>query len=63
MWQDPIVSEVRRVRETHAAEFISDLKAIYRALKSEEELGRHEMVSFNPRPATPVTEKKQAVVA
>ena len=34
MWEDPIVAEVRRVREAHAAQFNNDLLAIYRDLKA-----------------------------
>jgi hypothetical protein len=33
MWKDPIVEEVRRIREEHAARFGYDLKAIYEDLK------------------------------
>jgi hypothetical protein len=32
MWQDPIVEEIRKVREAHTARFGYDLRAIYRAL-------------------------------
>ena len=33
MWLDPIVEEVRKVREAHAAKFNYDLRAIYQDLK------------------------------
>jgi hypothetical protein len=36
MWEDPIVDEVRKVRDAHAAQYDYDLKAIYHALKQEE---------------------------
>jgi hypothetical protein len=52
MCQDPIVTEVRRVRQAHAAEFGYDLNAIYRALKEEEQQGRHQRVSFSPKPVS-----------
>jgi hypothetical protein len=45
-WIDPIVEEVRRIREAHAAQFDYDLSRIYEDLKrSERESGR-EVVSF-----------------
>ncbi len=36
MWDDPIVSEVRKAREAHAAKFNNDLRAIYLDLKNKE---------------------------
>jgi hypothetical protein len=52
MWSDPIVDEVRRVREAYAAQFNFDLDEIYQDLKrreaersvklSGEQLGRDE---------------------
>jgi len=60
MWQDPIVAEVRRIREAYAAQFNHDLQALYRALKEQEERSLRPKVSFPPRPvalaqaATPV---------
>ena len=33
MWEDPIVEEVRKARDAHAAKFNYDLQAIYRDLK------------------------------
>lgn len=35
-WSDPIVEEVRRVRDAYAARFNYDLRAIYRDLKEQE---------------------------
>ena len=37
MSEDPIVQEVRRIREEHAARFDDDLKAIFADLKGTEE--------------------------
>ncbi len=63
MWQDPIVMEVRRAREAHAAQFNFDLRAIYRALKDQEELTQHEKASFMPKRILPVEiEIKPALV-
>ncbi len=35
-WLDPIVDEVRRVRDAYAARFNYDLRAIFRDLKEQE---------------------------
>ncbi len=53
MWQDPIVTEVRRTREAHAAKYNFDLQAMFQALKEQEEKSRHEKVSFAPKRITP----------
>ena len=37
MWEDPIVQEIRKIREKHAAFFNYDLWKIYRDLKEQEE--------------------------
>jgi len=55
---DPIVAEVRRIREEHAARFNYDLRAIYEDFKRiEKELGL-KVVSLPPKrvpkPAEPV---------
>ena len=54
MWQDPIVAEVRQVREAHAAQFNFDLRAIYSALKEQEEQSQREKVSFAPKHIPPI---------
>ncbi len=62
MWQDPIVTEVRQVREAHAARFDFDLQAIYRVLIEQEERSQREKVSFAPKRISPVkTEEKPAL--
>jgi hypothetical protein len=64
MWQDPIVAEVRQVREAHAARFDYDLQAIYRALKEQEDQSQREKVSFAPNRIPPVnTEIKPALAS
>jgi hypothetical protein len=61
MWQDPIVAEVRQAREAHAAQFDFDLRAIYNALKEQEEQSQREKVSFPPKHILPIrTEIKPA---
>jgi hypothetical protein len=49
MWKDPIVEEVRRVRNEHAARFNYDLKAIYRDLKEQERTSARRHVRFEPK--------------
>jgi hypothetical protein len=56
MCQDPIVAEVRRVREVHAAQFDYDLKAIYRDLREQEDKAQLTTVSL---PAKRISEKEQ----
>ena len=36
MWEDPIVAEVRKIRDRHAAAFNYDLDAIFQDLKKQE---------------------------
>ena len=43
---DPIVDEVRRVRDAHAARFHYDLDAIFRDIKEQEKKSEHKFVSF-----------------
>ena len=49
MWEDPIVAEIRRIREEHAARFNYDLWAIYEELKEQERKSGRKFVSYPPR--------------
>ena len=49
-WSDPIVDEVRRVRDAYAARFNYDLRAIYRDLKEQEKRSGRKVVSYAERP-------------
>lgn len=51
MARDPIVEEVRRIRDEYAARFDYDLDAIYRDLKERERRGEFCVVYRRPRPA------------
>jgi len=52
MWVDPIVEEVRRAREEHAARFNFDLAAIFQDFKEQEKRSGRKTVSLSPkRPA------------
>ena len=49
MWTDPVVDEVRKVRDEHAARFGYDLDAIVRDLKRLEAESGRVFVSYPPR--------------
>jgi len=49
MWEDPIVEEVRKVRDAHAAQFNYDLREIYQALKKEEAESGRKFVKLSPK--------------
>src|SRR5206468_3006758 len=53
MIDDPIVAEVRRVREAYAAQFNYDLEAIYRDLKQREKASGRRYVRYPPRTYNP----------
>ena len=49
-WRDPIVEEIRRIREAQAAEHDFDIRRIVRAAQQEEQiLLKGRLVSFPPR--------------
>ena len=55
---DPIVEEVRRVREAHAAQFNYDLDAIFQDINAQELKSGHKFVSGVARwgvPSQPAT--------
>lgn len=49
MWSDPIVEEVRAIRDAYAKQFNYDLEAIYRDLKEQETRSGREVVSLPPK--------------
>jgi hypothetical protein len=51
VWEDPIVDEVRQVREAHAARFRHDLQAIFRDIKQQEQESGRTFVSYPARRA------------
>ena len=56
MWQDPIVEEVRRIRDEHAKRFNYDLHAICEDFRKMQSSSGRTVVSRQPRrPAIPVT--------
>ena len=50
---DPIVDEVRRVRDAHAAMFNYDLDAIFQDIKEQEKKSGLTFVSYPPRRTEP----------
>jgi hypothetical protein len=52
MWDDPIVADVRQVREAHAVQFNNDLLAIYHDLKEQEQNSHRRFVSYPARHAS-----------
>jgi hypothetical protein len=50
---DPIVDEVRRARDSHAARFNYDLDAIFRDIKEQEKKSGHKFVCGVARPSVP----------
>jgi hypothetical protein len=50
---DPIVDEVRGVRDAHAAMFNYDLDAIYQDIKEQEKKSGLKFVSYSPRRIEP----------
>ena len=49
MWRDPIVEEIRKIREEHAARFNYDIDAIVADIRKRQEEGGHKVVSLPPR--------------
>lgn len=49
MWRDPIVEEVRKIREAHARQFNYDLHAIYGDIKEREKSSGREFTSLPPK--------------
>lgn len=53
LWQDPIVDEVRQVRERYAALFSYDLQALFQDLKAQENRSDRTFVSYPARTISP----------
>jgi hypothetical protein len=60
MSKDPIVDEVRRIREEYAKRFNYDVRAICRDLKEKQEMSGRRLVSLRPRRPLPVSVVKGA---
>jgi hypothetical protein len=53
MWKDPIVEEIRAIRDAYAKQFDYNLEAIYRDLKEQEVRSGWEVVSLPPKRIEP----------
>jgi hypothetical protein len=49
MWQDPVVKEVREIREKYAANLGHDLEAIYEDIRIRQAKSGRKLVSLPPR--------------
>lgn len=49
---DPIIAEVRAIREKHASKFGYDLSKIFHDIKSRQKASGREFVKYPSRPAT-----------
>jgi hypothetical protein len=49
MWKDPVVEEVRAIRDAYAKQFNYNLEAIYRDLKEQEARSGWEVVALPPK--------------
>ena len=49
MIEDPIVEEIRRYRNEHAALYGNDLKRIVQALKEKERRSKHTLLNPGPK--------------
>lgn len=52
MWNDPIVDEVRKVRDAHARKFNYDLQAIADDLKKQQKASGRKFVTLPPKKPT-----------
>ena len=60
MWRDPIVEEVRAIRDAYAKQFDYDIEAIYRDLKRQETKSDRGFISLPPKRIEPVKKKDPA---
>jgi hypothetical protein len=63
MHRDPIVEEVRAIREAYAEQFNYDIRAMVADLKEKQKAHGRKLVSFPPKRITPVpvaSEKRRA---
>ncbi|MDE2813434.1 MAG: hypothetical protein OXM01_10435 [Gemmatimonadota bacterium] len=53
---DPIIAEVRAIRDQHAARFGYDVKAIFRDIQAKQEASGRQYVSYPARRIAPESE-------
>ncbi len=57
MLKDPIVEEVRALRDDYAKQFDYDIDAIYRDIKKQEAKSKRKFVSLSPKRIDPIEQK------
>lgn len=57
MWKDPVVEEVRAIRDEYARRLNYDIEAICRDLRAQEPQSGHEVVSLPPKRIVPTGSK------
>jgi len=62
MWRDPIVEEIRPLRQQYAAQFNHDLKAICQDLRERQKKSGRKVVTLPPRPARQVNTDGQPAI-
>lgn len=60
MNKDPIVDEVRAIRDQHAKQFDYDLNAIFDHIKQQEQNSQKKTVSLPSKPVPPYQNRKTA---
>lgn len=56
MWEDPIVAEIRKIRDEHAAKFNYDVAAIFEDIRRQEKESGRQYVTYPPRRPEPPVE-------
>lgn len=60
-WRDPIVEEIRKIREEHAASFAYDVHAMMEDTRKRQQESGRKVVSFARRRATAVVSEPSTV--
>ena len=55
---DPIITEVRAIREEHAARFGDDVKAIFKYIRARQEASGRKYVRYSARRISPESENQ-----
>ena len=61
MWEDPIVAEIRKIRDEHAAKFNYDVAAIFEDIRRQEKESGRQYVTYpsrRPEPAAKTSAPK-----
>ena len=58
MWNDPIVEDVRKVRNAHAKKFNYDLQAIVADLRKQQKASKRKFVTLPPKKPTVLSQAK-----